>query len=486
MKRPDRRIVPAFAFAFAFALTLTLTGCGKPESAPPPNPLAGLPLEERVSSVAKPLVDDGWARGLIVGVIQDGKESYFAFGEMGEGDEPDPEKTVVFEIGSITKVFTAILLADMAQAGEVALDDPVAKYLPKDWNVPDSITLASLAAHTSGLPVIPANFWKKGDKIYDANVGGRRWGEYSERQLDDYFANPAPAIGESGKYVYSNLGAGLLGLALSRAAKKPLSDLIVERVCKSLGMESTSFSLELSGSGHDADGEPVDAWPAGESVLSGAFALRSTCSDMLKFARANLDPGSSPMKEALSLAQQPRSEINAIEKTGLGWKGNKYGVIYTAGVTGGFRCTMYLHPQTKTAVVLMANTQVAGVAGGRATQFDVLGGSLLNVTLNVAPLAIDFPSPAKADSSTFEDYVGHYRPENGDEDPSFPIRVDDGKLITVGPGDMDMRLWPLAEDEFFVRSYNSSLKFRRDEAGKITGADLKFEGQNARLKRSEK
>jgi hypothetical protein len=74
MKRPDRRIVPAFAFAFAFALTLTLTGCGKPESAPPPNPLAGLPLEERVSSVAKPLVDDGWARGLIVGVIQDGKD----------------------------------------------------------------------------------------------------------------------------------------------------------------------------------------------------------------------------------------------------------------------------------------------------------------------------------------------------------------------------------------------------------------------------
>lgn len=421
----------------------------------------------------------------MVGVIQDGNESYFAFGELGEGDETDPGKTVVFEIGSITKVFTAILLAEMAGSDEVALNDPVAKYLPKDWSVPDSITLEGLASHTSGLPLIPANFWKPGDKIYDTDASRRGWSEYSERQLQEYFATPAPPIGESGKYVYSNLGAGLLGFALSRAAKKPLSELIIERVCKPLGLESTSFALKPSGAGHDPDGEPVAAWPANDSVLTGAFALRSTCADMLRFASANLDPGSSPMKAALSLALQPRTEINAIERTALGWKGNKYGVAYTAGATGGYRCTMYLHPQTKTAVVLMANTLVGGVTGGRASQFDVLGGSLLNVALNVAPLAVDFPSPGMADSSTFKDYVGSYRPENGAKDPSFPIRIEDGKLMTVGPGEVSIRMWPTKEpDAFFARAYVSELKFLRDDTGKVTGADLKFDGLSARLKRS--
>lgn len=475
----------AFLSALTCGIALTLAGCGKQRSAPPPNTLAGLSLEERISAVAKPLVDDVWARGLIVGVIQDGKESYFAFGEMGEGDKAEPGKNAVFEIGSITKVFTAILLTEMAAAGEVALDDPVAKYLPKDWHVPDSITLASLASHTSGLPLIPANFWKQGDKIYDTDASRRRWGEYSERQLEKYFASPAPPIGEPGKYVYSNLGAGLLGFTLSRAARKPLSALFAERVCKPLGLESTSFALQPSGPGHDADGEPVAGWPASGSVLTGAFALRSTCADMLKFARANLDPGSSPMKETLRLAQQPRAEINAIEQTALGWKRNKYGVIYTAGATGGYRCTLYLHPQTKTAVALMANTLVGGVTGGRAGLFDALGGSLLNVALNVAPLAIDFPSPGKADNSEFKDYVGSYRPENGDEDPSFPIRIEDGKLMTVGPGEMPMRLWPLKEpDAFFARAYVSELKFLRDGNGIVTGADLKFDGLSVRLKRT--
>lgn len=491
--------IQRLSFSFVAALVgVLLGGCGKSEtsnsdaastqaslSAP-----GGKSLEERIAAVVQPLVDDGWTKGLIVGVVQNGKPSYFPFGALGDGSGSRPDKDSVFEIGSVTKVFTALVLADMATKGEVSLDDPIAKHAPADWKISSSvgkpITLASLAAHTSGLPVVPGNFWKQGDKIYDSNVGGQRWREFSVEQFGQYFADPAPPIGSGGKYAYSNLGAGLLGHLLERVGERRIDDLIEERICVPLGMTDTSFILDPSGPGHDVDGEPADFWPIGDSALGGAFALRSTCSDLLKFAAATLDPAGSPMKETLELARQPRGDINELEKTALGWKVNKFGVVYTTGATGGFRSAMLLHPKTRTAVALLANTQVGGVTGGRAALFDALGGSLLNVVLAAPPIDVSFPSPVSIEVGKLADYPGYYSPENGAREPSFPIRVEDGKLITVGPGGVDARLWPAAEDVFFIRAYVAELKFLRDDSGKVIGADLAIEGKQARLKRQDK
>ena len=207
----------AVALGISFALA---AGCKKPESRDTAaNGQAAAatnePLEKRVAALMQPLIDDGWAEGLMVGVVQSGKESLFAFGSLGDQTTTAIDENTVFEIGSVTKVFTAVLLADMATKGEVSLDEPVAKSLPSEWRVPTPggkpIALKNLAAHISGLPNVPANFWKKGDNIYDADLGGQRWGGFSEEQFVDYFANPAPPPGPPGKYIYSNLGVGLLG-----------------------------------------------------------------------------------------------------------------------------------------------------------------------------------------------------------------------------------------------------------------------------------
>jgi len=250
-------------------------------------------------------------------------------------------------------------------------------------------------------------------------------------------------------------------------------------------MKNTSFTVKPTAPGHDADRGGAAPWPAQNSVLRGAFALRSTCADMLKFAAAALDPSASPLQEALELSFKPLAQINELERTALGWKRNKFGVIYTTGATGGFRCAMYLHPQSKTGVVLMANTQVGGVTGGRAASFDALGGSLLNVVLGTPPLDVPFPSPIAIDADSLTDFAGNYASEAGTPGPSFPIRVNEGRLITEGPGGMEQRLWPLEKDVFFLRTYVAEFRFKRDDEGKVVGCDLSFEGRKGRLQRRE-
>lgn len=425
----------------------------------------------------------------MVGIVQRGKQSFYSFGSLGDEVEGEIGEDTIFEIGSITKVFTALVLADMVAKGEVALEDSVAKYLPGDWQIPTPgdrpITLGSLADHTSGLPTIPANFWKQGDKIYNSDIGGLRWRDYSEQHFSEYFDDPTPLPDPQRKYIYSNLGSGVLGYALARKAGCSLDELIRERICEPLGMQKTSFVLESTGPGHNPDGNVAAPWTAGDSVLRGAFALRSTTADMLKFAEIALDATGSPTERALTLSMKPRASINDLEKTALGWKVNKFGVVYTAGATGGFRCALFLHPKSQTAVLALANSQVGGVTGGRATLFDALVGSLLNVTLGAPPLKAEFPMPLDSGSDSLTEYIGNYRPVTGSTGPSFPVsvRLSHGQLTAQGPGDIEIVLWKLAKDVYFTRSYLGEMRFRRDDSGKVSGMDLSFDGRISKLRR---
>ncbi len=459
------------------------TGCGrKPD---PSSAGSGKPLKERVQQVVEPLIEHGWAQGIVVGVTQQGKEQYFSFGKIGDGSGKQPDENSVFEIGSMTKVFTAILLSEMDQQAEISMEDTVDMHLPDDWEFPDvpkaNLTLADLASHTSGLPVIPGNFWKEGDNIFDSNLAGKRWQGYSTSDLKEYFLNPQPPIANSGQFQYSNLGAGLLGYALELSSEKSLSDLIEQKICQPLQMLQTSFSASATVPGHNADGEQMDHWQVEDSALAGAFGLKSTASDLIKFAQASLVPPDDSLGKALKLAQEPRLQYNEFEKTALGWRVNKYGAVYCSGATGGFRCSLFLHPASQTAVVVLANTQVGGALGSTAYTLDTVAGSLLNVSLNAAPIEIRLAKMGSVETSSLQDYVGYYEPENGNADPSFPVRVEGDKLMTDGPGEIPMRLWPSEKDVFFLRNYTSNLRFNRSDSGEITGVMLEFEGQSTSL-----
>lgn len=121
---------------------------------------APTPAAEMLPSLINRVDESKKSVGILVGVLTPEGRSFASYGGVSKGGAR-PNAETMFEIGSITKVFTALLLAEMVERGEVAIDDPVAKYLPDTVNVPSrngrAITLADLTTHTSGLPRVPSN-----------------------------------------------------------------------------------------------------------------------------------------------------------------------------------------------------------------------------------------------------------------------------------------------------------------------------------------
>ena len=257
-------------------------------------------LEERVA-VARDTM------GLVAATIDGGRHSVTVYGRSGT-DRPLDADTV-FEIGSISKVLTSLLLADMVRRGEVAMDDPASKFLPAGVRMPDfegaPITLLDLATYTSGLPRMPSNFAPKD--------WGNPYIDYTAERLYDYLSNYKLGFRPGKHFEYSNLGFGLLGHILELRAGRSYEELVVSRICAPLGMEDTRITLTSSmkarlAQGHNAALAPVPNWDF--LALAGAGAFRSTANDLLKFLALCLDPADTPVGAAMKLTlseRRPRS-----------------------------------------------------------------------------------------------------------------------------------------------------------------------------------
>src|SRR5947209_4284392 len=189
-------------------------------------------LVDRVDSYKKSV-------GIVVGIIGPQGSKIYSYGRLAADSKAVPDGDTVFEIGSVTKVFTSLLLADMVQRGEVALTDPVSKYLPADVKMPErggkKITLIDLATHTSGLPGMPNNFHSKDP--------GNPYADYTVPQLYEFLATVELTRDIGSQYEYSNLGGGLLGHALARRARTDYETLVRTRILEPLGMKSTAITL---------------------------------------------------------------------------------------------------------------------------------------------------------------------------------------------------------------------------------------------------
>jgi D-alanyl-D-alanine-carboxypeptidase/D-alanyl-D-alanine-endopeptidase len=299
--------------------------------------------------------------GVAIGLLVEGEMRTFGRGRIARDRSSPAVADAIFEIGSITKVFTATLLADMVQSGEVALDDPVQRYLPQGTRLPvrgRAITLADLASHTSGLPRLPPGFIRRA-------LRQRRnpWAGYTVEDLDAA-AGAARLHGEPGaRFRYSNLGYGLLGQALAHKTQTSYQDLVRERICEPLALIDTSISvpaakLERFAEGHDRRGRPVPHWDL--PALPAAGALRSTVADMLALLAAHLGEADTTLTDAARLTHAPRARRGRLT-VGLGWlglplRGGPHEVLFHNGGTGGFRCFCGLVRQTRSAVVVLSNS----------------------------------------------------------------------------------------------------------------------------------
>jgi CubicO group peptidase (beta-lactamase class C family) len=187
----------------ALALGL-LIGASLVAQAPPPT----LPSDSEIRSILVDRIDKQHESvGIVVGVIDARGRRVVPHGSLAKGDTRPLNGDTVFEIGSITKMFTALLLTDMVQRGDVALGDPVAKYLPPDVTMPQrggrQITLQDLATHTSGLPRLPSNLASKDPS--------NPYVDYSIAQLYQFLSGYQLTRDIDSQFDYSNLGFGLLG-----------------------------------------------------------------------------------------------------------------------------------------------------------------------------------------------------------------------------------------------------------------------------------
>jgi serine-type D-Ala-D-Ala carboxypeptidase/endopeptidase len=427
--------------------------------------------DPEIMGIIKQRVDEKRSAGIVVGVVDpDGRTRVVAYGDPGPG-QPPLDGNSVFEIGSISKVFTATVLAEMVQEGKVHLDDPVQKYLPASVHMPTRngkvITLGNLSEQNSGLPRMPGNF-------HPADPANP-YADYSVQQMYDFLSSYQLTRDPGEQFEYSNLGVGLLGHVLSLAAGKPYEELERERVWAPLGMTHTAITLTPwmkahLASGHDEQGGVVANWDI--PTLAGAGAIRSTTNDMLKFLEANLHPERGPLERAMAFAHEERAPAGNMG-IGLNWLSTHAGtdtIVWHNGGTGGYRTFIGFEPSHKIGVVIMTNTTGAGA--------DDIGMHLLDPAL---PLAAK-PAPPKqrtaidVSSDVLARYPGTYQLA---PNLQLVVTMKDGALYVQPTNQQTLRLWPESETDFFLKEVDAQVTFTVDGQGKVTGLVLHQGGQNS-------
>src|SRR5262245_12949267 len=284
------------------------------------------PLPERVEKAVQERVAAGSYRTLVFGVVDGDQSEVVAFGKLDDGKAPD--RDTVYEIGSITKTFTATLLAKAALSRRVTLDTAVAQLLP-DFKIPSrsgkEIALGHLAMQYSGLPRLPSNFEPKDPS--------NPYADYDATKLRAFLAGYELPRDPGAAYEYSNLGFGLLGYALAQSNHTTYPAMTETEILKPLDM--TMSGTEVTGAmrarlapGHVDTGDAASNWDF--DALAGAGAIRSTANDMLRYLRANMGIDQSPLTAAMKLAQQPRREIGKM-RIGLAWMTTEKGMVSTSG-----------------------------------------------------------------------------------------------------------------------------------------------------------
>jgi len=408
----------------------------------------GLPSDSAVRAILAPRVaafpDSGkHGAGIVVGLLDaNGKRRIVAAGV---------DAGAVFEIGSITKVFTASVLSDMVARREVKLDDPVANYLPRAVHMPvrgRPISLLDLATQVSGLPRLPDNLAPRDPS--------NPYADYSVQQLYEFLSRYQLPRDPGASYEYSNLGMGLLGQALALRARMSYEQLVARRLLTPLGMRETAITLTPPlrarlAPGHDEAGNVVPNWDL--PTLAGAGALRSTASDMLAFLAANVDTSATPIGRALRQTHDPRQATdNPNLKVGLAWHilsrpiGN---IVWHNGGTGGYRTFIGFDPVRRIGVVVLSNFN---------RSVDDLGYHLLDESFPLEP-APQRHTEVAVDSLVLARYVGDYELA-----PTFHIVITREAMHLFLQATAQPRFPIFAESDstFFLTVVDAQITFRPD------------------------
>ena len=417
-------------------------------------------LDPAVRERAEALVRAGEHASVVIAVF-DGKESTISgFGSVADGKAQLPDAATVYEIGSVTKTMTGLLLADAVVSGKARLAQPVAELLP-DFSIPASgerrITLLDLATHYSGLPRLPAD-------VTPADINNP-YADYSTDKLRSYLAGHQLARKPGDGFEYSNLAYGLLGTALSSQAGISYDALLHQRITGPLGMVSTSalstpaLRARLA-QGHGPDGKPARNWDF--QAIAGAGAVLSDARDMVAYVRSYMVQPDA----AHALAVKKQAELGAGKGIGLAWivdqvKGQPF--VWHNGQTGGYASFIGYTLDGKKGVVVLSST---------SRSVDALGvASLIPGTLPPLQTA---PKEVQIAMTELAQYEGRYALA-----PQFILSVRQGPdgLLVGATGQGEAPVFASGKDRFFYKVVKAELEFKRGSDGAIDGVVLHQSGQ---------
>lgn len=265
-----------------------------------------------------------------------------------------------FELGSVTKTFTALLLAEMVVRGEVRYDDPIAAYLPPAAAPPlvhaAPLTLIQLATHTSGLPRLPPGLLRHGLPRWFSNP----YATFTEEHLYRSVARCRVRALRRGRVHYSNFGVGLLGQVLATAAGLDYPTLVATRIVEPLGLDRTTCDPDRAQAVGYRHGRPRPSWRI--PGLPAAGAIRSSARDLQRYLQAHLAPETTTLPRPLHEVRHPRvSKPGSREQISLIWNLRSYenhDLLFHTGATRGFTAFIGFSPQARTGLAALANTTV--------------------------------------------------------------------------------------------------------------------------------
>lgn len=315
--------------------------------------------DEAIRDILRRRIDvEKRATGMAVGIAEGGRQRVIVYGRQGLGDARSIMANTLFEIGSITKIFTALLLADMVYRKELRFDDPVDRYLPCEFSVPQrngrAITLADLAAHTSGLPYFPFSLDTTPNPL-------KALADFTVSDLRSWLAGLTLSRDPGAQWEYSNVGYGLLGFALASKAGTTYEALLDRRIIGPLRLKNTTLhptgkTARRLAVGHDPKLAPVP--PIDLGLFAPAGALHSSAEDLLSFLNAVSPDSGSPLEAPAQLLLSIRRPVPAVGgEQALGWEVDTGADPFLAkdGVTAGQAASIVLDAPKRTGVVVLSN-----------------------------------------------------------------------------------------------------------------------------------
>ena len=402
-------------------------------------------------------VANGRYQSVAVGLIDNGEQSQWLFGTLEPGGAK-PTADVAYEIGSTTRCFTGLLLAEALYAGKIRLDDTLGKVFA-DVHFADpklaATTIGEIAAHRAGLPAVASNLFPR--SVDDPYVA------FDAAALNAYLAHAHPD--GAGTYRYSELGVALLGEIVARVYRKDYRSLMASEVLAPLALNESGFGNVPHLVDGFRDGKPMPHWQ--HQTFAPASGLRASLSDLMRFAAATLRPDTTSLRAPILLARQPRAAAGGGE-TALAWQivpvesnGQTWPLLWQAGITGGFASFIGLRTDKQRAVVLLGN---AGI------DLSTIGLTLM--ADRSAPPAPPKLLPMFAPASLA--YPGLYRFDTGGD---LLVRAtEDGISMQIG-GYVPQMMSAYDEDAFEIAGPSGQLTFERQDT-KIIGAILHRGGTN--------